>query len=431
MNSLPIKLLTKHRVCRSSSFPLRLSPDMIPMAKASRGLSTLIQRAVRTSAVVLLSASLSHGLSAQTADNVVLVTLDGLRWQEVFHGFDPELVAHPDYTDEKRRQILIDRFDADNAESKAARLMPFLHGEIVQHGAIVGDRRAGSCARVTNPWYFSYPGYNEILTGAGDPGINSNDPRPNPNVSFFEWLKNQPGFVGKMAAFTSWDVFPAIFNSDRSGIPVNTGPMMLPDDHHQDIVYRLHNDIPSPWPTVRFDAFTHHYALTYLKREKPRLLYISYGETDDFAHDGHYDQYLLAANRVDAYLKELWDFIQSDEQYRDRTVMFITVDHGRGEQPLEAWRHHGSMRSVANYMQQAETEEQRDALFQYQGGILGSEAVWMAAIGAGIADKGLVNTGESCIGSNQIAATLLSLLGYAPEAFNPAAGKVIEEFLDP
>ena len=34
----------------------------------------------------------------------------------------------------------------------------------------------------------------------------------------------------------------------------------------------LQPQVPSPWSTVRLDAFTHHYALEYLKRERPRLI---------------------------------------------------------------------------------------------------------------------------------------------------------------
>jgi hypothetical protein len=161
---------------------------------------------------------------------------------------------------------------------------------------------------------------------------------------------------------------------------------------------RLHKDIPTPWPTVRNDAFTHHFALSYLRREQPRLLFISYGETDDFAHDGKYDEYILAANRTDGFIREVWETLQSIPNYRENTVLFITVDHGRGEEPLETWLHHASKRSLDGYM---------SSLAQYEEGIVGSEATWMAAMGPGISDSGLIATGERCVTSDRIAATLL------------------------
>ena len=38
---------------------------------------------------------------------------------------------------------------------------------------------------MTNGKKCSYPGYNEIFTGAPDPRIDSNDKKPNPNVTVF------------------------------------------------------------------------------------------------------------------------------------------------------------------------------------------------------------------------------------------------------
>src|SRR5690606_22459764 len=86
----------------------------------------------------------------------------------------------------------------------------------------------------------------------------------------------------------------------------------------------------SPWSGVRLDIFTHHYALEYMKRKHPRVTYIAYGETDDFAHDGRYDHYLHAARRTDKFIREIWEYCQSDPFYKDNTTFIITTDHGRG-----------------------------------------------------------------------------------------------------
>jgi hypothetical protein len=91
---------------------------------------------------------------------------------------------------------------------------------------------------------------------------------------------------------------------------------------------------------VRLDAFTHQYALEYLKRKRPRLIYVAYGETDDFAHDQRYNFYLQSAQRTDAFLRGLWTWVQSDREYRDRTTMIITTDHGRGVG--DQWSDHGA-----------------------------------------------------------------------------------------
>ena len=54
-------------------------------------------------------------------------------------------------------------------------------------------------ATVTNGRYFSYPGYNEILTGFGDPAIDSHDKVNNPKVTVLEWLDDKPALQGRPA----------------------------------------------------------------------------------------------------------------------------------------------------------------------------------------------------------------------------------------
>ena len=56
-----------------------------------------------------------------------------------------------------------------------------------------------------------------------------------------------------------------------------------------------------------------------MKKKHPDLIYIAYGETDDFAHDGSYEDYLLSANRTDAMIKEIWEFTQKDPYYQSNT----------------------------------------------------------------------------------------------------------------
>lgn len=353
------------------------------------------------------------------AENLVLITLDGLRWQEVFRGLDMGLLADERFTEDA--EPLLAAFQAGSQHGSAGRLLPFLHEVVFRQGGVIGNRDVASCARISNPWYFSYPGYSEILTGMVDPGIDSNSRVPNPNVSFLEWLNQEEGFRGKVAAFSSWDVFPWILNTERSGIPVNTGKIENPANEFENTLNRLYEDIPSPWATVRLDAFTHHNALSYLEREHPRLLYIAYGETDDFAHDGEYDQYLQAAHRSDRFIREVWTTLQNDPFYRDNTLLFITVDHGRGEAPLETWQHHASKESLQGYMQ---------SLSDYEEGIVGSDQVWMAAMGPGIVAQGEIATGDACVESSQIAATLLQLLGYDYRQFNEKAGEPVDLLLE-
>lgn len=319
-------------------------------------------------------------------ENVFLITLDGLRWQELFNGVDSALLMTKEYTHDQ--QQIKERFWHEDPLVRREKLMPFFWSEIEMKGQLFGNRKYGNNANLTNSYWFSYPGYNEILTGYSDPEINSNSKTNNPNVTVLEYINQQKEFKGKVAAFGSWDVFPYIINEERSGIPVNAGFESVEGDNLSErevFLNELQKEIPSPWGGVRLDAFTHHYAVEYIKKEKPRMVYIAYGETDDFAHDGRYDFYLKSAYQTDTFIKELWDYVQSDVQYKDKTTFIIATDHGRGTVPLDTWKHHGDQ-------------------------IKGADQVWFAVLGPDTLAKGEVKT-KGDYYQNQIASTVASLLG--------------------
>lgn len=172
--------------------------------------------------VLLLGVSVTaYSQSTLKTENVILITLDGLRWQELYSGIDEKLMTHEDYVD--NGDELRDRFWDDDPSVRRETLMPFFWNTIAEEGQLYGNQDLGSRVLVTNGLDFSYPGYNEILTGFADERIDSNDKIWNPNRTVLEFVNNQPMYNGKVAAFGSWDVFPYIINSKRSGIPVNAG----------------------------------------------------------------------------------------------------------------------------------------------------------------------------------------------------------------
>lgn len=325
-----------------------------------------------------------EGLHTQ---NVVLITLDGLRWQEVFGGIDSALLHHKEFT--PHPEALEDQFWAATPAERRTRLMPFFWTTISGQGQLYGNRWKGNKVNCSNSMWFSYPGYSEILTGfADDDRIDSNSKINNPNVTVLEYINTQAGFQNRVAAFGSWDVFPFIVNAERSGVPVNAGFPEKPEgplSEKEALLYELQAQIPEEWGTVRFDAFTHHFAKEYMRQKHPRLVYIAYGETDDFAHDGAYDEYIKSAHQTDAFIAELWDFVQDDPVYAGNTTFLITTDHGRGTKPLETWKHHG--------------DEIPDA-----------GQIWIAALGPDTQALGEVTTEQQQY-QNQLAKTVASLLG--------------------
>ena len=324
--------------------------------------------------------------TAQTPNNLILVTLDGLRWQELFGGADSMLIADPEYVKDTASLKLA--YWHPSQEGRRNVLMPFFWKNIVEEGQLYGNRWHDNKVDCSNIFWFSYPGYAEILCGKTNAAaIHSNAKIDNPDTTILELLHQTRTFRGSVAAFGSWDVFPYIINEKRSGIPVNAGFSKAVHgqlSEREQYLNELQDQIPSPWSTVRLDAFTHHYAVEYMKQFHPRVVYISYGETDDFAHDGRYDHYLHATRRSDQFIAELWKFLQADSFYQGKTNMLITTDHGRGSWDAGGWKSHGKT---------------------YQG----SNAIWLAAIGPDVADGGEMLKPMQ-LWQNQVAATCLQLL---------------------
>jgi len=356
-----------------------------------------------------------HPVNAQDpSGNLVLVTLDGVRWQEVFGGVDLGLIEDDRYTDGP--DLLKKTFWREQRTERRKQLFPFLWSVIDSQGVLVGDRLQDSFMEVSNPWWFSYPGYNEILTGRMDPAIDSNDKNWNSNVTFLEVLNGMQGFENRVLAFGSWDVFPYIFNTQRSDLPVNAGFSVATPAATERTRWlnEVSAEAPVLWRTVRLDFLTNGYAMEALRSQQPRVTYISYGETDDFAHDGSYDRYIDAAHRTDLMLAKLWHWLQADSFYRDRTTLIITTDHGRGN-TADGWTLHASAAGAVKFG----IEDAAD-------GVLGSDQIWLAAIGPHIQSKGLV-TGHWK--QSQIAATAVRSLQLDPAKLIPMADKPMEQVL--
>jgi len=329
-------------------------------------------------------------------EHVIIITTDGLRWQEVFTGMDSLLATKPAYN-QKDSAVIFKKYWAASAEERRQKLMPFLWTTIVQHGQVYGNRKYGARVNNANPYWFSYPGYNEIMTGFVDTAINTNAFPPNPNTNLLEYLNKMSGFNGKVAAFCAWDAFDRILNEKRSGFPVVSGSEDCGGTHPdaaETMLNKLKRDAYKPYGEEEaLDVFTHYAAMDHLQKKKPRVMYISYGETDEWAHAAHYKDYLDAAHQVDRWLSDTWTFIQGDNTYKNKTLLFISVDHGRGEG--DNWTSHNNK-------------------------IENSDQIWFAVIGPGIPPKGEIKK-DMQLYQKQYAQTIARLLGTSFKCEHPVA----------
>lgn len=324
--------------------------------------------------------------------NVVVVTIDGLRWQEFFGGADRDYFKRDKNGSGGETER---RFWRANAMERRTALMPFMWNTIAARGQIFGDHAAGSESRLTNGVWFSYPSYNEMFAGRADSRIDSNNKIPNPNVTVLEWLNRRPGFEGRVAAFGSWDVLPSILNVERSGITVGSGwkPVPAPATDRDHAINELAADLPRLWGYGPPDAPVVYAALEQLRRHRPRVLYVMLGEGDEWAHEGRYDLYLDATQRADRFIERIWSAVQSLPEYRGRTTLLVTTDHGRGATTKD-WTNHGREVPAA-------------------------ERTWIALLGPGLPALGVRRNVN--VTTAQVAATIAAVVGEDFHAATPGA----------
>lgn len=354
---------------------------------------------MRKPALALLLISALRAAEIGKTRNLVLVTADGLRRQELFTGIDPLLMREKD-AGMKDAESLRQKLWAETPEERREKLLPFFWKTLAPRGVVLGNVAKGSTVLVTNSFRVSYPGYSEILTcRAQDDKVRNNDPIRNPNPTVLEfarrkWSLDRP----QVALFASWEVFRFIGESREGAVFINAGYQEAGGTARLDDLSRLQFEALTPWSSVRHDYVTFEMALEYVKKYKPRVLYLSLGETDDWAHDKRYDRVLETAQYFDRALETLWQTLQSMDEYRDRTSLVASSDHGRGSQ-LEDWTKHGAK-------------------------VSGAEYIWMAALGPDTPARGEA-TNAPTVYQRDISATLLALAGLDWREFCGDHGKPV------
>ena len=109
---------------------------------------------------------------------LVIITIDGLRWQEVFSGAEESLLSNTKEVRnvEQTRRLYWRHTPVDRRMA----LMPFVWNTVAKQGMLIGNRNLGSVMQVANKTNISFPGYSEMMTGIVDEKITSNDPVNNP-----------------------------------------------------------------------------------------------------------------------------------------------------------------------------------------------------------------------------------------------------------
>ena len=207
-------------------------------------------------------------LAAPRQPHVILVTIDGTRWQEVFNG-----------TDSWRQ---------GNRKLTSRQLLPNLYTSFVDQGIAVGKETP---IIASGPNHVSLPGYLEITRGHPSTDCQNNLCSPVIDQSVF-WFFQNP------AVISSWETI-------KKTVPHNSNTY-----------------VDTGTNGYRLDNITELVAIAFLQSQTPDFLWVSLGDTDEFAHKNNYPRYIEALQLADNFIGYLVN------RYHDATII-VTADHGR------------------------------------------------------------------------------------------------------
>lgn len=346
-----------------------------------------------------LSTVVTFAQKKTKTENVVLILIDGYRWQELFGGANFDLLNSKKFNTEDSATRFQKYWNA-NPDERRKKLMPFTWNYIAQHGQLYGNRDPGNKVNVKNPYWISYPGRAEVLSGFVDSSINSNSYPTNTNMNILEFLNRQKGYHDKVVTFACWDATGRCLNKENSKMLINVPWENIQGANLSDMEI-MANEIQHYAPKTfgweeRLDFEVYALAKSYIKASHPKVVYIDFGDTDEYAHAGQYDKYLDDIHNLDAMIGNLWKMMEGDAFYTGKTTFMIVPDHGRGVG--SEWTSHGS-------------------------GTPQSDETWLMVMGPDTPATGEVkSTGQ--IYEDQFAQTIASLLGFKYEA-NHEVGKII------
>jgi hypothetical protein len=304
-------------------------------------LSLLVSAGATRGAAPLVSRRVPHGYEAapdprerttreRTESAVVLVVLDGVRWQDVFGGPDGALTRQ--------------RGAGSPAWATARTLMPNLHHLLDTQGVAIGAPGHGAEMVTGGPQRISLPSYRDIFTGKDDPGCQSNSCSQRVGRTVADEIFDASG-SRDVAVVASWPNIARAASVEPTRLVLSTGRRFVGQEEalRDDRVIASLLDAgkqTSPYPGAgeyRPDVLTARIALRYLATARPRFMFVGLGDADEYGHRNDYHGYLRAIHEADDFLGELSVTLEAMGARGRHTTVLLTTDHGRAYD----FRNHG------------------------------------------------------------------------------------------
>ncbi|MBX7097430.1 MAG: hypothetical protein K1X89_06950 [Myxococcaceae bacterium] len=244
---------------------------------------------------------LAEAAALRAKARVVLVTLDGARWQDVLD---------------------LEGTLAGPGERPA---MPRLLAALRSDGVALLGEVSASAPR-------SLPGYQALAVGHPTTCQDNTCPRVAEETLAEELVRRLPAQRGQVQVVGSWARLSRAATSGDAGVELS-----LPDDGPPGAE-------GPPWPNARWDEETLAVALRRWKASPPRFLHLALLDMDEWAHQGRRAEVLSALRQADEGVQVLLDAVRAlPDDERALTTVLVTADHGRG--PWRLWDEHSVYRA--------------------------------------------------------------------------------------
>jgi hypothetical protein len=253
-------------------------------------------------------------------DHVVLLVIDGARWQDVLAGVDPAMAERAGM--------------GEDAIVPAEELTPNLHA-LARRGVGVGGEGAAFLA--SGPNFVSLPGYAEILTGRPAKCWENDCPADGAPTLVDDFRAVDGATDGNVVMISSWDRLANVAGATPERATISTGRVaghnldaMRADPTAAFLLDRGRESDPAPGHgDYRPDGATADLALQLLQTRRPRFLFLSLGDADERAHANDYPAYLAALRAADATLGRMVAEVASWGDAGRHVTFAVTADHGR------------------------------------------------------------------------------------------------------